>query len=67
MNKRLGVCTTFVVVALLMLGLHFYGGQRVPAGQLPLISLTPTNFDQLRTMFNATTGKVRIVLLLSPT
>ena len=41
--------------------------QRVPAGQPSLSSLTPENFDQLRTAFNKASGDVRVVLLLSPT
>ncbi len=41
--------------------------QKVPAGQPSLASLTPENFDQLRAAFNAASGDVRVVLLLSPT
>ena len=41
--------------------------QRVPAGQPSLSSLTPENFDQLRTAFNKASGDVRVVLLVSPT
>jgi hypothetical protein len=67
MKKRLRILAALVVVGLLALGYHFYGGETVPAGQPPLVSLTSTNFDQLRTAFNAASGDVRIVLLLSPT
>jgi hypothetical protein len=41
--------------------------QKVPAGQPSLSSLTSENFDRLRTAFNAASGDVRVVLLLSPT
>jgi hypothetical protein len=41
--------------------------QRVPAGQASLLSLTSENLDQLRAAFNAASGDVRVVLLLSPT
>jgi hypothetical protein len=41
--------------------------QKVPAGQPSLSTLTPENFDKLRTAFNAASGDVRVVLLLSPT
>ena len=41
--------------------------QKVPAGQPPLSSLKSENFDQLRVAFNAASGDVRVVLLLSPT
>jgi hypothetical protein len=57
----------FVLAGFLALGWHFYGGAAVPTGQPPLVSLTSANFDQLRTAFNAASGEVRIVLLLSPT
>jgi hypothetical protein len=68
MKQRLSILTIVVLVAgLLTLGWHFYGGEKVPAGQPPLASLTSSNFDQLRTAFNGASGDVRIVLLLSPT
>jgi hypothetical protein len=66
-KKRLGIFGLLVTVGLLALGWHFYGGEKVPDGQPPLVSLTSTNFDQLRSAFNAASGEVRIVLLLSPT
>lgn len=65
--KRLGIVAVLVLAGLFALGWHYYGGTKVPAGQPPLVSLTTTNFDQLRTAFNASSGDVRIVLLLSPT
>jgi hypothetical protein len=67
MKKRLSILAVLVLVALLALGGHFYGGGKVPAGQPPLVLLTSTSFDQVRAAFNAASGEVRIVLLLSPT
>jgi hypothetical protein len=67
MKKRLSILAVIAIAGLLALGWHFYGTARVPPGQPPLSSLTLTNFDQLRTAFNAASGEVRIVLLLSPT
>jgi hypothetical protein len=67
MKKRLTIIAALVVVGLLALGYHFYGGEKVPAGQPPLVSLASSNVDQLRTAFNGASGDVRIVLLLSPT
>jgi outer membrane lipopolysaccharide assembly protein LptE/RlpB len=68
MKNRLSIAAlVLVIVALAALTWHFYGGQRVPAGQPSLVSLTPENFDQLRRSFNMATGEVRVVLLLSPT
>jgi hypothetical protein len=67
MKKRVGILAVLVTVGLLALAGHFYGGAKVPAGQPALSSLTSANFDQFRTAFNAASGEVRIVLLLSPT
>ena len=41
--------------------------RQVPVGQSSLFTLTPENFEQLRTAFNVASGDVRVVLLLSPT
>jgi hypothetical protein len=67
MKKPLSILALLVIAGFLVLGWHFYGGIRVRAGQPPLVLLTPSNFDRLRTAFNAASGEVRIVLLLSPT
>lgn len=65
MKKLLIVsCALFCVV--LLCG-HYFGGSAVPNGQAPLVSLSAANFDQLRRSFNAASGDVRVVLLLSPT
>ena len=67
MKKGLSILAALVTVGLLVLAWHLYRGATAPAGQPPLASLTSANFDQLRTAFNAASGEVRIVLLLSPT
>lgn len=67
MKRSLSILALLAIVGFLVLGWHFYGGARVPAGQPPLMLLTSSNFDRLRTSFNAASGEVRIVLLLSPT
>ena len=67
MKKQTGILGILVIAAVLALGWHFYSGERVPAEQPPLLSLTSANFDQLRTAFNSASGEVRVVLLLSPT
>ena len=67
MKKRVSIVGGLVLIGLLALGWHFYGGATVPAGQPALVSLTTGNFSELRTAFNAASRKVRIVLLLSPT
>ncbi len=67
MKKLLSILAVLVLIGLLTLGRHFNSGGTVPAGQPPLVSITSTNFEQLRAAFNAASGEVRIVLLLSPT
>lgn len=67
MKRFLTILAVLAPVVLLALGWYFYSGAKVPAGQPPLASLTSANFDQFRTAFNAASGEVRIVLLLSPT
>jgi hypothetical protein len=67
MKKWLSIFAALVVVGVFALGNHFYGGHKVPAGQPAFVSLTSTNFDQLRVAFNSASADVRIVLLLSPT
>jgi hypothetical protein len=67
MKKGLSIVIGLVLIGLLALGWHFYSGTTVPAGKPALASLTTSNFDGLRTAFNAASGEVRIVLLLSPT
>ena len=67
MKKSLIILGAIVIAGSLVFGWHFYGAARVPSGQHPLVFLTSSNFDQLRTAFNASSGDVRIVVLLSPT
>jgi predicted negative regulator of RcsB-dependent stress response len=67
MKKGFSVLAAFVLAVLLVLGWRYFGGSTVPAGQPELVRLAAGNFDELRTAFDAATGKVRIVLLLSPT
>lgn len=62
MKRRLGV---LLVAAALMSGCG--GAGRAPAGQPPLLNLTAANFTALPQAFNAASGEVRVLLLLSPT
>jgi hypothetical protein len=66
-KKGLSVFAVLIFAGLLALAWHYYAGTTVPAGQPPLASLSAGNLDELRTAFNAASGDVRIVLLLSPT
>ena len=58
-----------IAVALFLMALFYYAyeGGTAPAGQQPLVSLNPGNFEQLRLEFNDAQGAVRIIALLSPT
>lgn len=67
MKTRLRLVGGFVLAGLLVLGWRYYGGSNVPAGQPALVRLSRGNFKELQTAFDAASGKVRIVLLLSPT
>lgn len=65
--KRKYIPGALMAVALLAALIYFYGGSRVPAGQPPLLSLTPQNVTEFKTAFNAAKEDVRVLLLLSPT
>lgn len=67
MKLRTGALVAVAIAALLAITWRFYGVGKSPAGQEPLLSLDSNNFDRLRSGFNAASGQVRIVLLLSPT
>jgi hypothetical protein len=67
MKNRLSLTLFVTIAGLLVLSWHFYSPSRVPLGQQPLTSLTLSNFEQLLTAFNAASGEVRVVVLLSPT
>jgi len=60
----IGLALVVVIAGLLY---YLYGGSSVPPGQHPLVSLDQTNFDQLRNEFNSASGRVRVIILLSPT
>jgi hypothetical protein len=67
MTLRRRLLAAVAIAALLAVVWHFYGGGKSPAGQHPMVSLSPNNFGELRSAFNAASGEVRVVLLLSPT
>jgi len=46
---------------------YYWGSSRTPPGQPPLTSLTPSNLDQFKQVFNAADDRTRLVLLVSPT
>jgi hypothetical protein len=55
-------------LAIFALGLYYlYGGSATPAGQPTLSRLTSANFGDLKTTFNAASGRVRVIAMLAPT
>ncbi|MGI9075451.1 MAG: hypothetical protein ACR2JB_29945 [Bryobacteraceae bacterium] len=66
MNRK-HVLITVVATALIAALAYFYGGSQAPPGQAPLQSLTPQNFAEMKTAFNAAKKDVRVLVLLSPT
>ena len=65
--ERKYIVATALVVVLLAAVLYLYGGGQTPSGQPPLRSVTAQNVADIKNQFNAATGDVRVVLLLSPT
>ncbi|HXY11032.1 MAG TPA: hypothetical protein VEI52_24580 [Terriglobales bacterium] len=55
------------IIATLLILWYFWGSQRTPPGQPPLTSLSESNIARFRSDFDGASGKVRLVLLLSPT
>ena len=60
----IGAPLVLVLVGLLY---HLYGGSEAPAGQPRLVSVTADNFPALKSAFNHDQDSVRVVVLLSPT
>jgi hypothetical protein len=55
------------IVAALLIIWFLWLSKGTPPGQPPLRSLTRNNLDQFKHDFNSADGKLRLVLLLSPT
>jgi hypothetical protein len=68
-RKRVAAAGAAVVlVLLLLLGARaFLGPSSVPAGQRPLLSLSPASLGDFGAAFDAGRAAPRLVLLLSPT
>lgn len=67
MKKKL-VILGVVLAAVLLVAIYLVQGPgTVPAGQLPLTTLTSANSDPFETAFDADANWPRLVLLLSPT
>lgn len=46
---------------------YFWGSSRTPTGQPPLASLTSSNLDQFKHVFNDAADRARLLILVSPT
>lgn len=66
MKKKITIAAV-VAVALLLIGVYFWGPSSVPSGQEPLTVLSRANLDEFAAAFDVTSDVPRMVLLLSPT
>ena len=59
----------FVVVAVVAIAAIWYytAWSRTPHDQPPLMSLTPENLNEFKSVFNDAADRTRLVLLVSPT
>ena len=55
------------LVVLLAVAYYNYAPRETPAGQPPLVLLSPQNFSEFQKQFNDSAASVRVVTLLSPT
>lgn len=60
----------FLPLLILLVGAvywYYWGSPRTPKGQPTLTSLTPSNLDHFKQVFNGAADHTRLVLLVSPT
>ena len=66
--KRKPLIGVVVTAVLLLLGVRYlWGPGSAPRGQVPMLTLSQTNFGEFEKAFDANTDVPRLVLLLSPT
>ena len=63
----LAVVATAVVIGGAVFGWFKLAPRRVPPGQPPLATIHADSFPGFRAAFNANDGRVRLLVLLSPT
>jgi thiol-disulfide isomerase/thioredoxin len=66
MTRTQAVCLT-ALVTLILGGVYFTRTGRAPAGQPKLVELKASSRSNLQAGFNRESGKLRVILLLSPT
>ena len=64
LSKR-NILILAAIVAGIFLAIYLGPGTRLAPGQAPLADIS--NIETLRTQFNQDTGKIRLIILVSPT
>jgi len=67
MSSRTMVLLATAAIVLLIAARFYLSGHQVPAGQPPLGDLDSGSLDTLKSDFNRSSNRVRVILLLSPT
>lgn len=68
MNDKMNYFFSLVAAVLALTACWYYwGSSRTPHGQPQLTSLTPSNLDEFKQVFNDAADRTRLVLLVSPT
>ena len=65
-RRSIVILASIAVLAAALLW-YLYAPRHVPVGQPPLATIANGSLEALRADFNRDTGRVRIILLLSPT
>lgn len=67
MKRSRVIVGLFAIVVAAALGWQVFGSRRVPQGQLPLVDVTESSFNQFEKSFDDSAARVRVLALLSPT
>lgn len=67
MVKRKHVLLLLAAILVFAVYSYYWGSSRTPVGQPPLTSLTSSNFDQFKRVFNDANDRARLLILVSPT
>ena len=67
MSLRTMVLLATAAIVLLIAARFYLSGHQVPAGQPPFGDLDSGSLDTLKSDFNRSSNRVRVILLLSPT
>ena len=67
MTLRTVAVLAAAAIVLLVAARFYLSGHQVPAGQPPLGDLNSGSLDTLKSDFNGSSDRVRVILLLSPT